>query len=104
MLSLRLRLHTDITEYQCCREKEEHLERMNWNGLFVFSCAVVTTFVGSGVPIFVDATGSQAGLLEPMALVAVANGDIYVTTDCLRVRKVTPAGGANGHGRGCCMS
>ncbi len=62
----------------------------------LFCCAVVTTVAGSGVSMFIDATGTQAGFADPTGVVVDASGNIYVAAfGDHRVRKINPAGGAH---------
>jgi hypothetical protein len=64
---------------------------------FLFFCAraVVSSIAGSGVANFMDATGSLAGLVEPVGLTIDSSGNLFVADLGNRLRKITPAGGAS---------
>jgi hypothetical protein len=54
---------------------------------------VVTTFAGSGTGVWLDGTGTNAGLYSPRGIVVDSTGNLYVAEQSsMRVRKITSAG------------
>ncbi len=65
-----------------------------WVCVPVWSAAVVSTVAGSGVPTFVDATGTAAGFNDVLGVTLDALGNIYVSDyGNRRIRKVSSASG-----------
>ena len=68
--------------------------QINFHGIRKISpTGVVSTFVGSTTPGFVDGTGSAAKFNEPYSLSIDAQGNIYASDfKNARIRKITPGG------------
>ena len=68
-------------------------DRLNHRIRKITPAGVVSTFAGSGIPGFTDATGTAARFERPTGLAIDSSRNLYVADEAShRIRKITPAG------------
>lgn len=68
-------------------------DRLNHRIRKITSAGVVSTFAGSGIPGFTDASGIAAKFERPTGLAIDSSGNLYVADEAShRIRRITPAG------------